>query len=129
MRGAAESLGLIAGVIGIFIGMFSVGYSTLVERFGEVPGMFEQWDNLGLVTAVSFISPLFAIAGGAIARTRALWAGILLILSALGMFVAFGFNWATMFPIGMAGLGGVLAIAAGQPDVEDAHFNSRRDGD
>ena len=73
MRGAAGSLGLIAGVIGIFIGMFSVGYSTLVERFGEVPGMFEQWDNLGLVTAVSFISPLFAIAGwGDCADTRAL---------------------------------------------------------
>jgi hypothetical protein len=27
-----------------------------------------------------------------------------------------------MFPIGFAGLGGILAIAAGKPDEEKAHF-------
>jgi hypothetical protein len=125
MRGAAMALGMIAGIIGIFIGMFSVGYSTLIERFGEVPDVFEQWDNRGLVTAVSVLSPLCAIAGGAMAKSRALWGGVLLSISALGMFVAFGYNWATMFPIGMAGLGGVLAIAAGQPDREHTHFGGK----
>lgn len=31
-------------------------------------------------------------------------------------------NEGTMFPIGFAGLGGVLAITAGKPDEDKAHF-------
>ena len=45
-----------------------------------------------------------------------------MIASALGMYAAFGFNFATMFPIGMVGVAGVLAVAAGKPDEEKAHF-------
>ena len=63
-----------------------------------------------------------AIAGGAMAKIRALWGGGLLVLSALGMYVAFGFNPFTMFPIAFAALGGVLAIAAGKPHEPKSHF-------
>ena len=56
------------------------------------------------------------------ARARALWGGILLLISAAGMYYAFGFNVFTMFPICFAGLGGVLALAAGKPDEPKAHF-------
>jgi len=38
------------------------------------------------------------------------------------MHQAFGFNVGTMFPIGFAALGGILAIAAGKPDEPKAHF-------
>lgn len=65
---------------------------------------------------------MLAIAGGAMARARALWGGGLLLLSALGMLVAFGFNVFTMFPICFAGLGGILAVAAGKPDEAKSHF-------
>ena len=71
---------------------------------------------------MSIVSPLMAIAGGAMAKMRALWGGGLLILSAIGMYAAFGFNVFTMFPIAFAGLGGVLALAAGKPDEAKAHF-------
>ena len=37
-------------------------------------------------------------------------------------YAAFGFNVGTMFPIGFAALGGLLAIAAGKPDEPKAHF-------
>ena len=75
-----------------------------------------------LVRAGALIAPLLAIAGGAMARARALWGGVLLLASAAGMYGAFGFNVFTMFPISFAGLGGILAIAAGKPDEEKAHF-------
>jgi hypothetical protein len=45
-----------------------------------------------------------------------------MLLSALCFYAAFGFNVATMFPIGFAGLGGILAVAAGKPDEPKAHF-------
>jgi hypothetical protein len=38
------------------------------------------------------------------------------------MYAGFGFNVFTMFPIAFAGLAGILAVAAGKPDEEKAHF-------
>ncbi len=89
------------------------------SEVGEVLGTFK---NPELVRVFSVLSPMLAIAGGAMAKARALWGGVLLLLSAGGMYYAFGFNVFTMFPIAFAGLGGVLALAAGKPDEPKAHF-------
>lgn len=122
MRNAALTLGIIAGIIGMFIGFLSWGYTDLTERYNEVGDVFGRVDNVHLVKAGGLLSPMLAIAGGAMARARALWGGGLLLLSALGMYVAFGFGVFTMFPICFAGLGGVLAVAAGKPDEPKSHF-------
>jgi hypothetical protein len=122
MRNAALTLGIIAGITGMIVGFFSFGYVTLTQNHAEVGEMFGFVANPELVRVASFLAPLLAVAGGAMSKARALWGGVLLLISAVGMYVAFGFNFATMFPIGMAGLGGVLALAAGQPDEPKAHF-------
>lgn len=122
MRNAAATLGLIGGLIGILVGMFGYGYVELTDRVpeaGEALGLFE---NPAFVQFASFVAPLLCIAGGAMAKSRALWGGIAMLLGAGAFYAGFGFNVATMFPIGFAGLGGVLAIAAGKPDEEKAHF-------
>ena len=75
-----------------------------------------------MVRTAAVLAPMMALAGGAMAVSRALWGGILMLLSAIGMFYAFGFNVFTMFPIWFAGIGGVLALAAGKPDEPKAHF-------
>lgn len=120
MRNAAGILGLIAGLIGILVGLFGYGMVALSEQVPDVD--LNLFENPAFVQAASFLSPLLCIAGGAMARSRALWGGIAMILGAAGFYSAFGFNVATMFPIGFAGLGGILAIAAGKPDEEKAHF-------
>ena len=122
MRNAALVLGIIGGIIGMFVGFFGYGYTVAIEEWGEIEGLAEQVDNVGLIRAASLVSPLLAIAGGAMARMRALWGGVLLLISAGGMYYAFGFNVFTMFPIAFAGLAGILAIAAGKPDEPKAHF-------
>ncbi|MBE0413270.1 hypothetical protein [Yoonia sp.] len=122
MRNAALTLGLIAGLIGIFVGMFGYGYAELTERRTEVGEIFGVFENPGFIRFASFIAPLLAIAGGAMAKARALWGGILMLIAAACFYTAFGFNVATMFPIGFAALGGLLAIAAGKPDEPKAHF-------
>jgi hypothetical protein len=122
MRNAALVLGIIGGLIGMMVGFFSYGYTEIVERYGEIEGVAEQVDRVGLIRTVSFLAPLLAIAGGAMARIRALWAGILMLLSAGAMYYAFHFNMFTMFPIGFTLLGGIFAIAAGKPDEPKAHF-------
>ncbi len=120
MRNAAGVLGLIAGLIGIVVGLFGYGMVELSNRVPEAD--WNLFENPAFVQFASFIAPLLCIAGGAMARSRALWAGIAMLLGAGAFYAAFGFNVATMFPIGFAGLGGLLAIAAGRPDEEKSHF-------
>lgn len=122
MRNAALVLGIIAGVIGMIVGFFGFGYVELIDQYGELEGLAEQVENVELVRTMSLLSPILAIAGGAMAKVRALWGGLLLLASAGGMYWAFGFNVFTMFPIAFAGLAGVLAVAAGKPDEPKAHF-------
>ena len=122
MRNAALVLGLIGGILAMFVGIAIYGYTVFVDWFGEIPDLASQVDNPELYRTMALVSPLLAIAGGAMAKSRALWGGVLLLLSAAGMLYAFGFGVFTMFPIAMCGLGGVLALAAGRPDEEHAHF-------
>ena len=122
MRNAAMTLGLIAGLIGIIVGLFGYGYAELSERHREVGDIFGVFENPGFIRFASFIAPLLAIAGGAMAKARALWGGILMLLASACFYLAFGFNVGTMFPIGFVAMGGILAIAAGKPDEPKAHF-------
>ena len=122
MRNAAMILGIVAGLIGMIVGFFVYGYITTIDHFGEVEGVAEQVDNVALLKTVSLVAPLLAIAGGAMAHARALVAGVLLLISAAGMFYAFGFNAFTMFPVAFAAVAGVLGLAAGKPDEPKAHF-------
>ena len=122
MRNAAGMLGIIGGLIGIVVGMFGFGYAELSERHAEVGEVFGFLENPGFIRFASFIAPLLAIAGGAMAKSRALWGGILMLVSAFFFYSAFGFNVGTMFPIGFVALGGILGIVAGKPDEPKAHF-------
>ncbi|SFI52173.1 hypothetical protein [Celeribacter neptunius] len=122
MRNAALVLGILGGVIAMAIGFFSYGYTEAIDRLGEVEGLFEQVGNVDLIRLTSFLAPILAIAGGAMARARALWGGVLMLLAAGLMYNGFGFNVFTMFPLGLCLLGGILAVAAGKPDEPKAHF-------
>ncbi len=122
MRNAASILGIIGGLIGIFVGLFGYGYAELSERQPEVGQLLGVFENPGFIRFASFVAPLLAIAGGAMAKSRALWGGILMLISAFFFYAAFGFNVGTMFPIGFVALGGILGIAAGKPDEPKAHF-------
>ncbi|VVS97767.1 conserved membrane hypothetical protein [Roseovarius sp. EC-HK134] len=122
MRSAAMVLGVIGGCLAVLVGFFSYGYTEVVNRIGEVDGLLTQVSDPALIRSASFLAPLLAIAGGAMAKVRALWGGLLLLVSAGLMHYAFGFNVFTMFPLGFTALAGVLAIAAGKPDEPKAHF-------
>ncbi len=122
MRNAALILGVIAGLLGMITGFFSYGYTTFVETFGEIEGVAEQVGNVELIRVSSILAPMLALVGGAMAPTRALWGGVLLLASAAGMYHAFVFNVFTMFPVTFAAAGGLLALGAGKPDQPKAHF-------
>lgn len=116
MRNAALVLGIIAGLWGMLVGFFGYGYTEFIDRFGAVPDLAEQVAHPARVRILGLLAPILAIAGGAMARSAAQVAGVLLLASAAGMYFAFGWGVFTMFPIAMAGLGGLLALLAVKPD-------------
>lgn len=116
MRNAALVLGIIGGIWAMVVGFFGFGYTTFMEETGDTGDFFTQVDHPLVIKAASFLSPILAIAGAAMARSQNMAAGVLLLASSAAMLLAFGFNVFTMFPIAMCGLGGALALAARQPD-------------
>lgn len=119
MRNSALILGIIGGIWGMVVGFFGYGYTVVMQNYGtQLSGVAAQVHNVALVQAASLIAPILAIAGGAMARSRNMIAGVLLLTSAGGMQIAFGFGVFTMFPIAMCVLGGILALAARQPDAD-----------
>jgi len=124
MKNAAVILGILGGVLGMITGFVVYGYVEFLGWFDAQldQDILEQPENALRLQIVGIVSPVLAIAGGAMARYRALWGGVLMLLSCAAFYSAFGFRLWTMFPIGFVGLGGLLAIAAGKPDEEKAHF-------
>ena len=116
MRNAALVLGIIGGVWAMFVGFFGYGYTDFVARNGEIGTWATQVQHPAVIKAASFLAPILAIAGAAMARSRNLAAGVLMLLACAALAYAFGFNVFTMFPIGFLLLGGILALAARQPD-------------
>ena len=121
MRNAAALLGIIAGLMGMFVGLFGYGWTSLVAENPDVGEVLFNFDSPGFVRFVSIAGPVLAIAGGAMARYRALWGGILLLVSAAAIYTTFA-NFIAIFPAAMCGLAGLLAITAGRPDKETSHF-------
>lgn len=122
MRNAALMLGVIGGLIAMIVGFFSYGYTEILRNHAEVGEVFGQVDNVELVRITSFLAPLLAIAGGAMAKIRALWGGVLMLVAGGLMYHAFDFGVFTMFPIGFCIVGGLLGLSAGRPDEPKAHF-------
>lgn len=122
MRTAALTLGIIGGLFAMMIGFFSYGYVQLSTSHAAFAETFGTVGNADLIRVASFLAPLLAIAGGAMAPARALWGGVLLLIAGGLMWYAFGFGVFTMFPIGFCLTGGLLALAAGRPDEARSHF-------
>lgn len=117
MRNSALVLGIIGGIWAMVVGFFGYGYTSFIEHNGEAGDLLTQVDNPLLIKTASFLAPVLAIAGAAMARSLNMVAGGLMLAAAVAIWLAFGFGVFTMFPIAMCGLGGVLALAARQPDA------------
>ncbi|MEL6953740.1 MAG: hypothetical protein AAFN09_12270 [Pseudomonadota bacterium] len=122
MRNAALVLGILGGVLGMVVGFFVYGYIELSGRVPEVSEVFGSVEDPDFLRLVAVLAPLLAIAGGAMARARALWGGVLLLMATGGLYAGLGLGVFTIFPIALCGLAGLLAVAAGRPDEEKAHF-------
>lgn len=114
MKNAAMVLGIIGGAVGMLVGFFVYGWVVFTDWFNaEVADTIEQTANAGRLQLVGLVSPILAIAGGAMSLQRPVVGAVLMFVSAAGMYWGLGFSVFTMFPIAMCGLGGVFGIIGG----------------
>ncbi|RMD48111.1 MAG: hypothetical protein D6832_04565 [Alphaproteobacteria bacterium] len=111
MRQAALILGIVAGVWGMLVGFVGYGYTELVAWLGQTPDFAPEVQDPERIRAVSLLAPVAALAGAGMAPGRPLLGGVVLVVSAAAMYWGFGFNVFTMFPIVMAALAGLMALA------------------
>lgn len=127
MRNAAMILGIIGGLVGMVVGFFGYAFVWLTEEFPETAGAAQEVgilgeiENAALIKVLAMISPMLAIAGGAMSPSRPLVGAVLMTLSALGMYIGFDFDLFTMFPIGMCALAGLLGILGAVLPPKPAH--------
>ncbi|QDL91381.1 hypothetical protein FDP22_06015 [Paroceanicella profunda] len=117
MRNAAMVLGIIGGIVGMVVGFFGYALTEILDLLSGVPAMAaqfpetmadaERWRLAGL------LSPILAIAGGAMTPGHSLLGALLLGGSAWGMYAGFDYTLFTMFPIAMCGLAALLALGSG----------------
>jgi len=112
MRIAALVLGIIAGLWGMLVGFIGWGYIAATE-FDGAERYLDPVINADVMKAAGLLAPILAIAGGAMALSKPMLAGVLLLVSAAGMYYAFGFHFWTMFAIAMAAVAGLLAVSSG----------------
>lgn len=121
MRNAAAVLGMIGGILALIMGIVSFSYTEALYRWDELQEFVSLPDNANLVRAMSVIAPMLAIVGAGMARYRALWGGIALLIAAGAIFLTFN-NFFAIFPASMCGMAAILALAAGRPDEPKSHF-------
>ncbi len=113
MKSAAVILGIIGGIVGMMVGFVAYGWVEFTEWFNaEVSDVIEETANATRWQIVGLVSPILAIAGGAMSGTRPAIGAGLMFVSAIGMLWGLGFGAFTMFPIAMCGVAGLLGLAA-----------------
>ena len=81
MRNAALILGIIAGLMGMFVGLFGYGYAELSQQHTEVGEIFGVFQNPGFIRFASFLAPFFALSRVPMSLFRPLCAAFLLLFA------------------------------------------------
>ena len=112
MKNAAVILGILGGVLGMITGFVVYGYVEFLGWFDAQldQDILEQPENALRLQIIGIVSPVLAIAGGAMAHPRPALGCLLLVASVAGMIWAFGFGVFTIFPIVLTGLAALFAL-------------------
>ncbi len=99
---AALIFGILGGLFGLLVGLFGYLVGGIVGAGGQ--------NGAGLFQLISIAIPIAGLVGGGMAKSNAFVAGVLMLLSAAGMLLVFGFNFFTAIPVVLSGVGGVMAL-------------------
>lgn len=112
MKTGAMVLGIVGGVLALLIGLVSFQLAS----WGGALGM----EGSGLAKFLSLVVPIVGLVGGAIVKSNTVTGAVLMLLSALVIFILLGIGFFGMLAGIPLLLGGVLALLANKEDAAAA---------
>ena len=110
MKVGALVLGIIGGIIALIFGLFGYGIGSLADVGEAGAGATLKFLSLGL--------PIAGLIGAGIVITKPIIGAVLMGLAAVGIVLILGFNFFSLFPVVLLGLGALLGSLGSQQDTK-----------
>ena len=110
MKVGSLVLGIIGGLIALIFGLFGYGIGSLADVGEAGAGATLKILSLGL--------PIAALIGAGIVITKPIIGAALMGLAAVGLVLILGFNFFSLLPVVLLGLGALLGFLGSQQDVK-----------
>lgn len=102
MKTGALVLGIIGGLIALIYGLVGYGLGSLGSAVGA--------EGSGLVKLVSIALPIAALIGAGMVKTKPVIGATLMAIGAIGFVLILGFNFFSLIPVVLLGLGALLGF-------------------
>jgi hypothetical protein len=110
MKTGALVLGILGGVIALIYGMVGYGLGDLGSSLGVKDSGTMKFLSLGL--------PIAGLVGAGMVKTKAVIGAALMGIAAIGIVLFLGFNFFSLIPVVLLGLGAFLAVLGSREDVK-----------
>jgi len=110
MKVGALVLGIIGGLIALIFGLVGYGIGSMADVGEAGAGATLKILSLGL--------PIAALIGAGIVITKPIIGAALMGVAAVGLVLILGFNFFSLFPVVLLGLGALLGFLGSQQDVK-----------
>jgi hypothetical protein len=110
MKTGALVMGIIGGLIALVYGMVGYGLGDLGSSLGVKDSGMVKFLSLGL--------PIAGLIGAGIVKAKAVIGAALMGIAAIGIVFILGFNFFSLIPVVLLGLGALLAFFGSQEDTK-----------
>jgi len=110
MKTGALVLGIIGGLVALLYGFVGYGLGSMAGAGGA--------EEAGLVKLISIALPIAALVGAGMVKPKPLIGSGLMAAAAIVFVLLLGFNFFTLIPVVLLGLGALLGFLGYQEDVK-----------
>jgi len=111
MKTGALVLGIIGGLVALLYGLIGYGLGSLAEGAGGVEGA-------GLLKLLSIALPVAALSGAGMVKAKPIIGAVLMAIAAIGFVLILGFNFFSLIPVVLLGLGALFGFLGSQEDAK-----------
>jgi len=108
MKTGALVLGIIGGLVALLYGLLGYGLASLA---GGAEGA-------GLLKLLSIALPIAALIGAGMVKAKPVIGAALMAIGAIGFVLILGFNFFSLIPVVLLGLGALLGFLGSQEDAK-----------
>jgi len=110
MKTGALVLGIVGGLIALIYGLVGYGIGSLGSSAGA--------EGAGLVKLLSIGLPVAALIGAGMVKAKPVIGAVLMAIAAIGFVLILGFNFFSLIPVVLLGLGALLGFLGSQEDTK-----------